>query len=310
MVTKGSLMLGSNSSGRRRVLGVVLALVLAGGGLAAAAPADAAPTTPAVPAASAGIVGGTDLGPNVYLFTPDMPQSQIQSTVDSIATQQVPNQFGTQRYELLFAPGTYGSPSNPLVFQVGYYTDVAGLGQSPGDVVINGEINVYNQCDDTGSCTALNNFWRSVSNLTINVTAANSDCDQTNEFWATSQAASMRRVQVNGTTTLFDYCSNPGYASGGFIADSAFTGAVINGSQQQYVARNSNFGGGWTNSVWNQVFVGDNGAPTEDFAGSSGNSYTTVAAAPVEQEKPYLYLDAGVLKVFVPSSETNTTGTT
>ena len=75
-----------------------------------------------------------------------MPQSQIQATVDAIATRQVPNQFGTQRYALLFEPGTYGTADDPLNFQVGYYTDVAGLGASPNDVVINGSIYVRNQC--------------------------------------------------------------------------------------------------------------------------------------------------------------------
>jgi len=56
----------------------------------------------------------------------------------------------------------------------GYYvragtleTSVAGLGQSPGDVVINGAIDVFNHCTP-GSCIALTNFWRSLSNLTIN----------------------------------------------------------------------------------------------------------------------------------------------
>jgi hypothetical protein len=67
------------------------------------------------------------LGPNVYIFTATMPQSQIQATVDAIAAQQVGNQFGTARYALLFEPGTYGSAAHPLNFQVCYYTEVAGL---------------------------------------------------------------------------------------------------------------------------------------------------------------------------------------
>ena len=99
-------------------------------------------------------------GPDVYVFAPSMPQSVIQATVDAIADLQVPNQFGTQRYELLFEPGTYGSAADPLTFQVGYYTEVAGLGSSPSDVVINGSIDVYNQCSGT-YCIALDNFWRS-----------------------------------------------------------------------------------------------------------------------------------------------------
>ena len=69
--------------------------------------------------------GQPNFGENVYIFNPSMPLSQIQSTVDSIATQQIPNQFGIQRYALLFEPGTYGSSTTPLNFQVGYYTMVA-----------------------------------------------------------------------------------------------------------------------------------------------------------------------------------------
>ena len=40
---------------------------------------------------------GPNLGPNVIVLNPSMPQATIQSTVNAIATQQVPNQFGTQR---------------------------------------------------------------------------------------------------------------------------------------------------------------------------------------------------------------------
>ena len=51
--------------------------------------------------------------------------------VTVVANQQVSNEFGTQRYALLFEPGTYGSAADPLNFQIGYYTSVAGLGRSP-----------------------------------------------------------------------------------------------------------------------------------------------------------------------------------
>lgn len=94
-----------------------------------------------------------NLGPNVVIFDPSMSQASIQAALDSISTQQVPNQFGSQRYAIFFEPGTYGSAASPLDFQVGYYTQVAGLGAQPGDVVINGTINVFNQCSN-GTCTA------------------------------------------------------------------------------------------------------------------------------------------------------------
>jgi hypothetical protein len=262
-------------------------------------------------ALSGGAAAATpDLGPNVIVFDPSMPTSQIQATVDTIASKQVSNQFGTDRYALLFKPGTYGSSSDPLNFQVGYYTSIAGLGRSPGDVVINGSVYVHNQCDGT-FCTALNNFWRSLSNLTINVTTPNFGC-YTGEFWAVSQAAPMRRVDVNGFATLMDYCTQPSYASGGFIADSRFNDTIVNGSQQQWIVRNSALGN-WTNGVWNQVFSGVVGAPVECFPAqaSCGGPYTTLPSSPVTREAPYLYVDSdGNQNVFVPSVQTSSSGTT
>src|SRR6266480_2138594 len=283
-----------------RSLVVAGALALAGS-TAAAALAQDDPTA-----------GPRDFGPSVHIFDPSMPQSEIQTTVDAIASQQVSNEFGAQRYALLFKPGTYGSTAHPLNFQVGYYTAVAGLGLSPHDVVINGSVYVRNRCLGPGNCIALDNFWRSLSNLTINVTTPGFGC-YSGEFWAVSQAAPMRRVHVNGFATLMDYCTGPSFASGGFIADSAFDGStVVNGSQQQWLVRNSKLDG-WTNGVWNQVFSGVVGAPAQCFPSqkSCGGPYTTLATSPVTREAPYLYLDAAEnYSVFVPSVQRNSVGTT
>lgn len=249
-----------------------------------------------------------DLGPNVHVFDPTMSQDSIQATVDAVAAQQVPNQFGTERVALLFKPGVYGSADHPLNFQVGYYTEVAGLGQNPGDVVVNGSIYVRNQCTD-GSCIALDNFWRSMSNLTINVTTPDLGC-YSGEFWAVSQASPLRRVHVNGPTTLMDYCTSPSFASGGFIADSTFKGAITNGSQQQFFVRGSTLNG-WSNVVWNQVFSGTAGAPAECFPATADGCgpYTTVATTSVSREKPYLYTDAsGAYRVFVPTAAKDAVG--
>jgi hypothetical protein len=266
---------------------------------------------PALSASSVAAAAPPDFGPNVIVFDPSMPTSQIQATVDAIAAQQVPNQFGTQRYALLFKPGTYGSAAEPLNFQVGYYTAVAGLGQSPKDVVINGSVYVRNQCFGPNNCTALVNFWRSMSNLTIDVNTPDFGC-YSGEFWAVSQAAPMRRVLVNGFATLMDYCTGPSFASGGFIADSEFTGStIVNGSQQQWLVRNSVLDG-WSNGVWNQVFSGVVGAPAQCFPAqaSCGGPYTTLATSPVTREAPYLYIDsAGNYNVFVPAVRYDSSGT-
>jgi hypothetical protein len=252
-----------------------------------------------------------DFGPNVFVFDPSMPVSEIKAKVDAIASQQLANEFGLQRYALLFKPGTYGSAAAPLNFQVGYYTAVAGLGRSPTDVVINGSVNVYNRCRD-GTCFALDNFWRSLSNLTINVTDPVGAGCYAGNFWAVSQASPMRRVNITGgNLTLMDYCTNPSFASGGFIADSQ-AGTVINGSQQQFLIRDSKVGN-WTNGVWNQVFSGVVGAPAPCFPAqaSCGGPYTTLATSPLTREAPYLFVNArGNYRVFVPSARRNSSGTT
>lgn len=250
-----------------------------------------------------------DFGPNVHIFGPEMSRADIQAQVDAIASEQISNEFGLQRHAVLFKPGTYGSAADPLNFQVGYYTAVAGLGRLPGDVVINGSVNVYNRCRD-GSCIALDNFWRSLSNLRIQVSNSSLGC-YSGQFWAVSQAAPMRRVDVAGQTTLMDYCTGPSFASGGFIADSRFAGGpVINGSQQQWLVRGSQVET-WTNGVWNQVFSGVVGAPASCFPAdaSCGGPYTTLPTSPVTREAPFLFATAGgAYKVFVPGVRRDAAG--
>src|SRR5215212_8792620 len=144
------------------VLVLVALLASAGGG---------ASTAIAAPAAN-------PFGPNVLIFDPSMPVGQIQATVDAIYAQQVNAEMGTNRYALLFKPGTYGSAAAPLQLKVGYYTEVAGLGASPTDVTINGKIEVYNRCLDGGgttNCHALVNFWRTLSNLSLKINALGQD---------------------------------------------------------------------------------------------------------------------------------------
>jgi hypothetical protein len=287
----------------RRIGAAILAVALAASVSAAlASPASAAKSHE------------PDLGPNTIVFDPSMSVDHIQETVDAIHAQQVDAEMGDGRYALLFKPGTYGTTEKPLRFQVGYYTEVAGLGLNPGDVKINGAIEVYNRClppapDQESNCIALVNFWRSLSNLSINFVGGSDGCRNSANFWAVSQAAPMRRVELTGVNlSLMDYCTaGPQYASGGFIADSKLP-FVVSGSQQQFLTRNSSVEG-WSNFVWNQVFSGVEGAPaggpfTDD------NKYTTLAATPLSREKPFLYVDGkGKWKVFVPDAVKNSAGT-
>src|SRR5260370_85040 len=169
---------------------------------------------------------------------------------------------------------------------MGYYMSLAGLGLSPHDVVIKGAIVSFNQC--FGSCTGLNNFWRSLSNLTLNVhlpakppayapaPPENPFCANSNDLYAISQAAPIRRVHINGLFFLFDYC-NTGFTSGGFIADSEFTGStVVNGSQQQFLARNRQLDEPIDETRPDSVVLGL-GFPT--LVPTNGNAAMTVASA-------------------------------
>src|SRR5215204_1534419 len=260
------------------ILRALLLVALLLGASAGGSTASAAPPAP-------------DLGPNVIVFDPSTPIAQIQATVNAIHAQQVDAEMGTNRYALLFKPGTYGTVAQPLQMKVGYYTEVAGLGASPADVTINGKIEVYNRCLDGGgttNCHALVNFWRTLSNLSLIVNGAGQDdCRASANFWAVSQASSMRRLNISGgNLSLMDYCTaGPQYASGGFIADSNMPD-VVNGSQQQWITRNSQVKT-WSNGVWNQVFAGVQGAPAE--TGFPTPPYTTLEKTPLSREKPYLF---------------------
>ncbi|GAA3348962.1 discoidin domain-containing protein [Amorphoplanes nipponensis] len=292
-------------AGRRYLAGVLaLALAVTATGTLTGSAAIAAPARTGSAAPS--------LGANVTVFDPATPVGQIQATLDAAYAKQVDNEMGTERYAFLFKPGTYGTADQPLQIKVGYYTEISGLGASPADVVINGKVEVYNRCladGGTSNCLALVNFWRTLSNLSINVNGKGQDgCRGTANFWAVSQAVSLRRLNVSGGTfSLMDYCTaGPQYASGGFIADSNFP-AVVNGSQQQWLTRNSKVES-WSNGVWNQVFSGVQGAPAE--TGFPNPPYTTLDRTPVSREKPYLFTDAsGQYSVRVPAAQQNTSGT-
>ncbi|GLI27372.1 hypothetical protein ARHIZOSPH14_16140 [Agromyces rhizosphaerae] len=296
-----------NAPPLRRRTATTLAAVALVAGAAAAAPAQAATPQQVDPQAP-------DFGPNVTIFDPSMPLAEISTELDALADEQRDAEMSSARHAVYFLPGEYGTDAQPLQFEVGYYTEVAGLGAAPTDVTVNGAIEVYNRClenDGTANCIALVNFWRTLSNLSIDVNGTGQDgCRASANFWAVSQAVSMRRLDISGANvSLMDYCTDgPQYASGGFIADSRLP-FTINGSQQQWLVRNSDVTAGWSNAVWNQVFAGTEGAPDE--AGFPEPPYTTLDETPVSREKPYLFVDeAGDYAVRVPAAQRDTRGIT
>lgn len=242
----------------------------------------------------------TIFGPNVYVFDPSMSMTAIQDTVTKIFKKMEANEFGADRYALLFKPGTYN-----ILFDVGFYTQVAGLGKSPDDTLIHGGANVpaYWMPNRNATC----NFWRTFENFAINASSATNNTT----IIAVSQAAPIRRMHIRSSGGLWLFQVNPstglgGWASGGFLADSVVDHVVLPGSQQQWLSRNNKYGS-WANGVWNMVFVGDSNAPGQDNFPAS--PYTTLDRTPVIREKPYLHItDQGQYEVFVPSLQENTRG--
>jgi hypothetical protein len=258
-------------------------LAPAGGGTTTPPPTNPPPTNPDNP----------DLGPNVKIFTPSMSQSSIQSTISSVYSRQRSNQFGTDRYALLFTPGHYD-----VDVPVGFYTQVAGLGASPDDVSLTGA-GIHVDASWSGG-NATQNFWRDVENLSDTPSSGTLE-------YAVSQADPFRRVDVHGNMTLDDYTSGnstSNWSSGGYIGDSRISGQINSGTQQQYLFQDTQMGG-FSGSNWNLVFAGDTGG----VPGTSFPSRTNVGASPVNREKPYLYTDStGLYNVMVPALRTNASG--
>ena len=227
-----------------------------------------------------------DFGPNVTIFDPTTPAATIQVKLDAVFKAQESSEFGEARFALLFKPGTYDVDT-----KVGFYTQLSGLGRSPDDVVINGGVRADARWRN-GNATL--NFWRIAENMSVNPAGGF-------DRWAVSQAAPMRRMHIRGDLVLDD----GGWSSGGFLADSKIDGQVRSGSQQQWLTRNSEVGR-WTGANWNMVFVGTRNAPTQSFPDPP---YTTLPAAPLVREKPFLSVDAaGAWNVFVPAFRSDASG--
>jgi hypothetical protein len=141
------------------------------------------------------------------------------------------------------------------------------------------------------------NFWRAVEGFSVTPASGTMQ-------WAVSQAIPFRRMHVRGNLVLHQ---NGGWASGGWMSDSLIDGNVGSGPQQQWISRNTEWGG-WTGANWNMVFVGVVTPPAGEWPTPA---YTKVAQTPIVREKPFLQVDAaGNYSVRVPSLRTNSSGIT
>ena len=230
-----------------------------------------------------------DFGSNVFVFDPAMPAAEIQQQIDKVYAVQQHSEFGSARYALLFLPGEYH-----VDVPVGFYTQVLGLGTTPDDVHIFG--NVHSDASlphNNATCT----FWRAAEGFSVTPTNGTMQ-------WAVSQAVPFRRMHVRGSIVLHQ---NGGWASGGWMSDSLVDGNVGAGPQQQWISRNSEWGS-WSGANWNMVFVGVPHPPAGEWPEPP---YTKVERTAVVREKPFLEVDAkGNWTVRIPTLTTDSVGIT
>jgi len=190
--------------------------------------------------------------------------------------------FSDRRNVVFFAPGKYIN----FDLEVGYYTQVAGLGTSPDDVRFYGKgpyvpalnRHLHGGEDRTGTC--LDTFWRSGENFANHAAEGMT--------WAVSQASPLRRVHVINDLYLHD---NDAYASGGHLANAVIDGHTHFGGQQQYLSRNVKFGGGSSGGAWSITYVGCEQPPNATSGVDSSAANTIVENTPVRIEKPYVAMN-------------------
>lgn len=260
-------------------------------------------------------------GNNFIVFTRQDDPARIHQTTTDVYNKQHDSQFGEGRYVLAYKNGDYSGDKN--LIDVGYYTQLLGLGKHPNDVAL---YNIHCPAalpDNNATC----NFWCGIENLTVKDLENNDDAyfDFT---WSVSQAAPCRRCNIF-RKGHFDWYY--GWASGGYISDTRFHKQAGSFSQQQYFYRNCQLDTGVYGINWNEVILGCSGVNKNNSSDNSnkpwsrsvdlknGNGYTNwdargcgtvIERTEVIREKPFMFYDAGSdsYKVFIPALRRNITG--
>ncbi len=270
----------------RRLAALATAAALIAGVLMAA-PASASPPGAVDPK-------HPDFGPNVTVFDPSMPVAEIQATLDAPAAKQVDNEMGTDRYAFLLQAGhlRHRRPAaadqgrllhrdrrpRRVPRRRGDQRQGRGLQPLP-------RRRRHQQLPRAGQLLA-----HAVQPLDPHQRPGQDGCRADGQLLGRLAGRVDAPVDVTAATlSLMDYCTaGPQYASGGFIADSKLP-TVINGSQQQWLTRNSEVDELDQRRVEPGLL---RRRRRPDEAAFPNPPYTTLATTPVSREKPYLFVDA------------------
>jgi hypothetical protein len=283
-------------------------------------------------------------GPGVTVFDPSDSVATINDAMNAAAGS---GTNGGHR-EFYFMPGTYGDASqappqiagvpagtSPTSAQmlaaanaagiisapIGDNTVVAGLGESPCDVVINGALFVQNG--------GLIPSFQALENMTLNPIEANTPAHTMH--WGTSQGAVSRRVNFLGNVEISDLETGGGPSYGALFDNSNIVGKILGGNTENvstspveptgsggqgnnlYNVQDSRIGGFSAYGLLYQ-FSGVEGAPRDDFGpgsdGGPGGDISVLDEIPVVREPPFVYWDSATssFKVFSPNAQYNQRG--
>lgn len=244
-------------------------------------------------------------GREVYIMRPTDDMTKVSETIETIHTKMFKDDFGTDRFAVLFQPGDYRQAG---LLKVPFYEHMAGLGRTPYEVIVHNIHTPVHLSNDNATCT----FWRSLENLSV-LGPETYEEDETFK-WAVSQAAPIRRIYSERTVRNQ---WKEGWCSGGFTADCYFMGPAGSNGQQQWYTRNTHLEKGrgkFAEGSWNFMFQGVElgaGADASTYVNNweKGGNVTFLPTTPVIREKPFLFVDAdGSYKVFRPAIRRNAAG--
>jgi hypothetical protein len=272
-------------------------------------------------------------GSNVTIFNPSESVTTINAALNASYT--------PSNHQFFFLPGTYGSAAdantqveaadsssasvvaaadaaNIIQAPVASNSVIAGVGESPCDVVINGALDIVN--DGLGiRPSQLENM--TINPIEVNTPGATGVVPLHTMLFATSQTAVWRRVNLEGNVQICNLQS-PMLAAGAQFANSNITGQVENcnganisdtetepagyGQKQtgMWYFQDSDIGG-FSGYGGIMDFVGVRGAPAENFGPATssrpGGDIANIPAVPVVREAPFVYVENGQFYVFNPS---------
>ena len=306
----------------------VLAAVPASAAVIGSSPTPAAASAPSLASSLCPDADTATFGPNVCVFTPSMSQAAIQTDLNAIADPAGPGRSPVRQRRLLG------------VLRAGYLRLRGRPARVPGRLLHPGR-RTGRPAPGHGHQRRHRGVQRPVHRghqplqrrrqlLAVAVQpdaqrgpavhgpglraagldASGAGCDNTDEFWAVSQAAPIRRIIINGNLVFQAYCANNNYASGGFIADSQVSGKLVfrqpavHRAQQQHRRRQRVP----ERPLEHGLLRRPGRAARPSSAASASRTRCWPPARSPRKRRSFTRTRAGKFRVFVPSVQTNSSG--